>query len=141
MNESCLFCRIVAKEIPAQIVYENDQVLAFLDINPIIKGHVLLIPKFHCEQLLDLPAVYFEPLMAGAKRIAMAQTEALGADGVNWMQNSGAAAGQEIFHFHIHLIPRFVDDEHHWNWHTVSYGDELPIAEMATSIRKSIVHE
>jgi len=141
MNDACLFCRIIAKEIPAEVVYENDQVLAFLDINPIIKGHVLLIPKFHCEQLLDLPTGYFEPLMAGAKQIAMAQTKALGADGVNWMQNNGTAAGQEIFHFHIHLIPRFVDDEHRWNWNTVSYGDELPIEEMATSIRKSIVHE
>tara|TARA_A100001015_G_scaffold176929_1_gene196784 strand:+ start:12473 stop:12898 length:426 start_codon:yes stop_codon:yes gene_type:complete len=141
MNESCLFCRIVEKKIPAEIVFENEEVLAFLDIQPIVKGHVLLIPKMHCEQLLDLPSASYEPLMAGAKRIAMAQTRALGADGVNWMQNSGAAAGQEIFHFHIHLIPRFVDDDHHWNWHPVMYGDDLPIAEMATSIRKSIVDE
>ena len=138
MNESCLFCRIVEKKIPAEIVFENEEVLAFLDIQPIVKGHVLLIPKMHCEQLLDLPSASYEPLMAGAKRIATAQTRALGADGVNWMQNSGAAAGQEIFHFHIHLIPRMSEDGVGWNWKPTLYETPDECDQLANLLKENL---
>ena len=141
MSESCLFCEIAARRIAASVVYEDDAVMAFLDINPLALGHMLLITKMHYETLLEVPKQAFSALFSAAQNIAAVQMKTLGAEGINWLQSSGTAAGQEIFHFHIHLIPRFVDDDHHWNWHPVSYGDDLPIAEMATSIRKSIVDE
>ena len=115
MNESCLFCEIAARRIAASVVYEDDKVMAFLDINPLAPGHVLLITKAHCEKLFDLPQNTFSALFSAAQKIAVAQTKVLGAEGVNWLQNSGTAAGQEIFHFHIHLIPRMVDDGVGWN--------------------------
>ena len=93
------------------MVYEDDDVMAFLDINPLAPGHVLLITKAHCETLLDVPRNTFSALFSAAQKIAAAQIKVVGAEGVNWLQNSGTAAGQEILHFHIHLIPRMVDDD------------------------------
>ena len=121
MNESCLFCEIAARRIAASVVYEDDNVMAFLDVNPLALGHVLLITKAHCETLFDVPENIFYDLFSAAQKIAVAQTKVLGAEGVNWLQNSGKAAGQEIFHFHIHLIPRMVEDGVGWNWKPSSY--------------------
>ena len=95
--------------------------MAFLDINPLAPGHVLLITKAHCETLLDVPKNTFSALFSTAQKIAAAQIKVVGAEGVNWLQNSGTAAGQEIFHFHIHLIPRMVDDGLGWNWKPSPY--------------------
>ena len=121
MSESCLFCDIAARRIAASAVYEDDDVMAFLDINPLAPGHVLLITKAHCETLLDVPRNTFSALFSAAQKIAEAQIKVLGAEGVNWLQNSGKAAGQEILHFHIHLIPRMVDDGVGWNWKPSRY--------------------
>ena len=92
----CIFCKIVAKEIPATVIYEDDDVLAFMDIGPIIKGHVLVIPKTYFDLVMDTPDETVAKLHLVAKKIASAQMNALGADGVNTMQNNGAAAGQEV---------------------------------------------
>ena len=112
----CLFCKIAAKEIPANIVYEDANWLAFLDIKPINLGHTLLIPKEHHENLFDLP----ESLLAEAggliQKIGKAIKDGTGADGFNLGMNNGAAAGQLVPHAHFHLIPRFANDgREHWN--------------------------
>jgi len=125
----CIFCRIIAKEIPATIVYEDDEVLVFMDIGPIIEGHALVIPKNHYESVVETPDETVGRLHQVAKRIAHAQMNGLGADGVNIMQNNGAASGQEVPHMHVHVIPRYSNDGHHWNWKPRKYKnfDEMSI--------------
>ena len=131
----CIFCRIAAKEIPATVVYEDDDVLAFMDIGPIIKGHALVIPKQHHDPVTETPENILAKLHIVAKRVAQAQMNALGADGVNIMQNNGAAAGQEVPHIHVHVIPRFEGDGHHWNWNPKTYDDFDEMAELAKKLR------
>jgi histidine triad (HIT) family protein len=108
--KDCIFCKIVKGEIPCQKVYEDDKTLAFLDIMPIHKGHTLLIPKEHHENMLDMPDDTLADLAKAAKKVAKAVKEATKADGFNISQNNGEAAGQAVFHFHLHIIPRFTDD-------------------------------
>jgi len=108
--EDCIFCKIVNGEIPCQKVYENDKILAFLDISPIHKGHTLVIPKEHHENILDIPDETLAELAKTAKKVSKAVKKATNADGFNVTQNNGAAAGQAVFHFHLHIIPRFKDD-------------------------------
>ena len=108
--EDCIFCKIVKGEIPCQKVYENDKIFAFLDIMPIHKGHTLIIPKEHHADILDMPDDTLAELAKTAKKVSKAVKEATKADGFNVTQNNGAAAGQAVFHFHLHIIPRFTDD-------------------------------
>tara|TARA_B100001559_G_C16052258_1_gene417556 strand:- start:67 stop:486 length:420 start_codon:yes stop_codon:yes gene_type:complete len=110
MSDSCLFCDIAKGAIPASVVYEDDIIMGFLDINPLSVGHTLIITKDHYESLLDIPSNFGSKLFSVAQKVSRAQKEVLGVQGVNWLQNNGAAAGQEVFHFHIHLIPRIIDD-------------------------------
>lgn len=131
----CIFCKIVEKEIPATIVYEDEHTLAFMDIAPIVKGHVLVIPKTHYDPITETPDEVIARLHTVAKRVAQAQIDGVGADGVNIMQNNGAAAGQEVPHIHIHVIPRFNDDGHHWNWNAKKYGDFDEMNELAEKMR------
>jgi histidine triad (HIT) family protein len=107
---STVFDKIIAKEIPASIVYEDDRTIAFLDINPVNKGHTLVVPKTPFKNILDGDAEALGHLMQIAKIVAKAVVSATGADGVNLVMNNGEAAGQEVPHAHIHLIPRFKDD-------------------------------
>lgn len=109
MND--IFEKIITREIPASIVYEDDTVLAFLDIKPINKGHTLVIPKVHARNVFDIESETFGHMMKVAKNIAAAIKEACGADGVNISMNNEAAAGQDVFHAHVHVIPRFTGDE------------------------------
>lgn len=108
--DDCIFCRIIQGEIPSIKVYENDDVLAFLDINPIASGHSLLIPKGHYETLLDIPEEMAARLLPALARVARAVMTATGADGFNCLQNNFAASGQVVFHSHWHIIPRFEGD-------------------------------
>ncbi len=106
----CIFCRIISGELPAYKIYENDRVLAFLDINPVSSGHTLVIPKAHVE---DIESASFEDMQAIAlaiKEIGRLLKEKLGCPAYNVSQNNGAAAGQEVPHLHFHLIPRHEDD-------------------------------
>ena len=96
MSENCLFCRIVAGAIPSVKVYEDDDVLAFMDIGPIVKGHALVIPRAHYERLTDVPDRVLGRVFAAARRVAAAQVAGLKADGVNLHQSNGACAGQVI---------------------------------------------
>lgn len=127
MSESCIFCRLVRGEIPSARIYEDEHVLAFLDIGPIIKGHTLVIPKAHHDPLTALPADLLARVMQVVQRVAAAQLSGLGADGVNVHQSNGAAAGQVVPHVHFHVIPRFADDGHRWNWAARKYDspDEM----------------
>ena len=127
MSESCIFCRLVRGEIPSTRIYEDEHVLAFLDIGPIIKGHTLVIPKAHHDPLTALPADLLARVMQVVQRVAAAQLSGLGADGVNVHQSNGAAAGQVVPHVHFHVIPRFADDGHRWNWAARKYDspDEM----------------
>lgn len=134
---NCIFCKIVEKEIPATIVYEDEHTLAFMDIGPIVKGHVLVIPKTHYDPLTETPDEIVAQLHTVAKRVAQAQIDGLGADGVNIMQNNGAAAGQEVPHIHVHVIPRFTNDGHHWNWNAKKYDDFEEMAELAEKMLSS----
>lgn len=133
-----IFEKIVNRKIPATIVYEDDDTLAFLDIGPIIKGHTLVIPKTCYDPITETPDEVLAKLMSVAKRIAAAQIQSLGADGVNIMQNNGAAAGQEVPHIHIHVIPRFKNDGHHWNWNAKSYDDPVEMDRFAEKIREGL---
>ena len=131
----CIFCKIANKEIPATIIYEDEEVLVFMDIGPIIKGHALVIPKKHYDPVTQTPDELLAKLHLTAKRIAKAQMNALGAGGVNIMQNNGAAAGQEVSHIHVHVIPRFEGDGHHWNWNAKEYDNFDEMAELADKMR------
>lgn len=134
----CIFCKIVQKEIPATIVHEDDDVLVFMDIGPIIKGHALVIPKKHYDPVTETPDEVLAKLHQVAKRIAAAQMNALGADGVNIMQNNGKASGQEVAHIHVHVIPRFEADGHHWNWNAKKYDDFEEMNELAGKLRQQL---
>jgi len=132
----CIFCKIVSKEIPATAVYEDDDVLVFMDIGPIIKGHALVISKKHYDSVSETPDNILTKLHLSAKRVARAQMNGLGADGVNVMQNNGKSAGQEVEHIHVHVIPRFEGDGHHWNWNAKNYDNFDEMAELAEKMRK-----
>lgn len=134
----CIFCKIVAKEIPATVVFEDEDVLVFMDIGPIIKGHALVIPKKHYDPITETPDEMLAKMHITAKKIASAQMNAFGADGVNILQNNGKASGQEVEHIHVHVIPRFVNDGHHWNWNAKSYNDFDEMNELAGKLREQL---
>lgn len=106
----CLFCRIVSGEIPSRKVFENEHALAFIDIQPVNLGHVLVVPKRHAEHCLETPDDDMKEVIAASKRVAAALVKATGATGFNLAMNCGADAGQVVFHTHMHVIPRFADD-------------------------------
>jgi len=133
-----VFEKIAAREIPAAIIYEDDDVLAFMDISPIIKGHTLVIPKICYDPITATPDDVLAKLICTAKKIAAAQLQELGAAGVNIIQNNGAAAGQEVPHFHFHVIPRFKNDGHHWNWNAKRYDDPEEMERLAAKLRKGL---
>jgi histidine triad (HIT) family protein len=118
----CLFCKIAAKEVDSNIVYEDDKVIAFLDINPVNPGHVLVVPKDHAEQLLELPEDNIVPVMSVVKKVMKALMDQPDIEGVNIMQNNYAAAGQVVPHVHVHVIPRKTGDGHR-HWPGISYGE------------------
>jgi histidine triad (HIT) family protein len=134
----CIFCKIVNREIPATVVYEDADVLVFMDIGPIIKGHALVISKQHYDPITETPDEILVKLHLTAKRVAQAQLNGLGADGVNIMQNNGTAAGQEVPHIHVHVIPRYEDDGHHWNWNAKKYENFEEMAKLAEKLQKQL---
>lgn len=130
----CLFCKIIKGEISAGKVYEDETCFAFLDTNPINLGHVLLVPKKHYENIYELPDEILSEIAPVIKKIAIATKKAVSAEGINIGMNNDAPAGQIIFHSHIHIMPRFSDDNHKM-WHRSSYKDgESP--KIAEEIKK-----
>ena len=109
-KDDCLFCKIVAGEIPSYKVYEDGDFIAILDRFPRNLGHTLIIPKEHFDDLFDLPGALAERLLPLARELAGKVKEATGCEGLNLVQNNGEASGQEVKHFHLHIIPRFLND-------------------------------
>ena len=132
MND-CLFCKIIKGEIPSHKIYEDADTFAFLDIGPVSKGHTLIIPKNHAENLTAGSEEDALALMRTLKKLAPVITEALGATGYNLGMNHGADAGQDVFHTHIHLMPRYVGDKR--NFVKTSPSQE-ELAEVADLIRE-----
>jgi histidine triad (HIT) family protein len=109
--DDCLFCKIIKGEIPSSKVYEDDDVIAFLDISQATKGHTLVVPKKHYDNFLTTPKEIMHKVMDVAQRIGQAQIMMLGAKGVNILSNVNKEAGQSIMHFHVHVIPRYQSSE------------------------------
>ena len=110
MADDCIFCKIVAGELPAQQVDEDEHTVSFMDINPWTRGHALVIPRNHVENLYEIGEDDMRHTMAGAQRLARRMKERLGCDGINLLNSCEPAAWQTVFHFHIHVIPRYDDD-------------------------------
>ncbi len=121
MAEACVFCKIVAGEIPCVRVYEDADVLAFMDIGPVAKGHTLVIPKAHYDPITGIPVEALKLLIVVVQRVAKAQYAGLHADGINITQANGRTAGQVVPHLHFHVIPRFESDGLHSNWTARQY--------------------
>ncbi len=115
-DPDCLFCKIVAGVIPATIVAEDERTIAFMDINPATRGHALVIPRAHAGDVHEIETEDLEAVVATAKRIAALQLQRLGADGVNLLNSNGSAAWQTVFHFHMHVIPRYAGDPLRLPW-------------------------
>jgi len=133
-DPDCLFCKIVGGELPATVVAEDERTLAFMDINPATRGHALVIPREHAADLLEIGQEDLAAVAAAAKRLAACAKEALGADGVNLINSCGAAAWQTVFHFHVHVIPRYRDDPLKLPW-VPAPGDADEIAAAGAALR------
>jgi histidine triad (HIT) family protein len=120
-QDNCIFCKIIAGELPCTKVYEDERVLAFLDIGPLVKGHTLVIPKTHYNPLTAVPPELLAHMISVIQKLTGAMQKTLKADGINIHQANGAAAGQVVPHVHFHIVPRFETDNHHWNWSAKSY--------------------
>ena len=124
-KDDCIFCKIAAGEIPSRKIYEDSDMIAIMDLNPTSKGHSLIIPKEHCTNIYDIDEDIAAKVMKTAKKLATKMTVALNCDGFNLLQNNGETAGQTMFHFHMHLIPRYKDaDNNMLKFTSVSFSDE-----------------
>lgn len=133
--EGCLFCGIVEKKIPANIIFESSQVVAFLDIHPRAPGHAMVISRRHSENLLDLPDDAVGPLFLAVKAITRRIGEKLRPDGFTIGVNQGAASGQAVLHLHVHIIPRFTDDGGGSVHAVVDNPSETPLAEILEMLK------
>lgn len=134
-GQTCIFCEIVNKEIPASVVYEDENVLSFLDIMPANKGHALIIPKKHYEFLHDIPDEELGDIMKVVKKIAKALSLSIGNGAYNIVMNNGKESGQVVPHAHIHIVPRFSGDGLRLNWSPGKYKDK-EIDEVRENIKK-----
>jgi histidine triad (HIT) family protein len=136
-TEECIFCKIVAGEIPCYKIYEDKFVLSFLDIGPLSPGHTLVIPKLHCNLLDNCPPEILSSLAISVSKIARAVQLAVGSEGYNVLSNNGRAAGQLVDHLHFHIIPRNTADGVFAKWNASSYG-ENEATEIAKKICKNL---
>ena len=131
-SADCVFCKIVSVEIPASVLYENEQGLAFLDVNPLSEGHILFVPRDHYERLCEMPGDLLSRFVTALPRLGRALIEVTGAEGYNLLVNDGAVAGQVVPHVHFHLIPRRPVDGLGYRWNAGIYSsgraDELAAA-------------
>lgn len=115
-DTNCIFCKIAGGDIPSKTLYEDDKFRVILDLGPATKGHALILPKNHYANLYELPDETAGEVMKLAKKMAAQMTDRLGCEGFNLVQNNGELAGQTVFHFHMHLIPRYRDDGQKIGW-------------------------
>ena len=123
-DENCIFCKIAAGELPSATLYEDEDFRVILDLGPASKGHALILPKEHYRNLFDLDEEIAAKAMILAKKMICVMKEVLGCDGYNVVQNNEEVAGQTVFHFHMHLIPRYKDDNVGLEWNVGSLSDE-----------------
>ena len=124
-NENCIFCKIAAGEIPSATIYEDEDFRVILDIEPASKGHALILPKEHYANLYELDDELAAKVLVLAKKMVTKLTDIVGCDGYNVVQNNGKAAGQTVFHFHMHLIPRYENDDVKIGWKPGKLTDEV----------------
>lgn len=137
MND-CIFCKIVSGEIPCIKVYEDEKILAFLDIKPVNIGHTLIIPKEHYKNIYETPEEILKGMISVSKRISIALKSALNADGINITMNNEPSAGQIIFHSHIHIIPR-IENDGFKAWHGKRNYQDGEKEETAEKIKKLLL--
>ncbi len=133
-DENCIFCKIANGEIPSKTLYEDGKFRVILDLGPATKGHALILPKDHYKNLYELPEDYAADAIKLAKKMMTQMTEKLGCEGFNLVQNNGELAGQTVFHFHMHMIPRYQNDGQ-----TIGWKPGEPTQEELEEIRKQIV--
>ena len=138
MNTDCVFCKIIAGALPCVKVYEDDDVLAFMDIGPVAKGHTLVVPRQHVDPITHTPPATLQKLIVVVQKIARAQIKAFRADGINVAQANGRPAGQMVPHIHFHVIPRFAADEHHRNWVPMKYDTPEEMAAYGLKIAEAL---
>jgi histidine triad (HIT) family protein len=134
-EQDCIFCKIVAGELPATIVDQDEHTVAFMDINPATRGHALVVPRRHTPDLLSIDPHDLAAVSAAAQRLAARAKKCLKADGINVINSCGAAAWQTVFHFHLHIIPRYEGDPMRLPWLPVP-GDPAEIAAAAAAIKQ-----
>jgi histidine triad (HIT) family protein len=134
-DPDCIFCKIVARELPATVVDEDELTVSFMDINPATRGHALVVPRRHARDLLDIDPDDLCATAAAAQRLAGRMSERLGAAGVNLLNSCGAVAWQTVFHFHLHVIPRYADDPLRLPW-TPAPGNTDEIAAAAQELAR-----
>jgi histidine triad (HIT) family protein len=135
-DPDCIFCKIVAGELPATIVDEDERTIAFMDINPATRGHALVIPRAHAADLLTVESEDLLAVALAARRLAERAKQRLRADGVNLVNSCGAVAWQSVFHFHMHVIPRYEDDPLRLPW-VPAPGDPQEIAAAAQELSRA----
>ena len=124
MKDDCIFCKLANGVFPTNSIYEDEDFNVILDVGPATKGHALILPKEHYANLYELPEEKAAKVMILAKKLATKMTDRLGADGFNLVQNNGTCAGQTVFHFHFHLIPRYENDGQNMRWKPTSPSAE-----------------
>jgi histidine triad (HIT) family protein len=132
-DPDCIFCRILAGDLPATIVDEDERTISFMDIAPATRGHALVIPRTHAADLLSIGPADLSAVVAAARRLAAHAKERLGADGVNLINSCGQAAWQTVFHFHMHVVPRYNDDPLRLPW-VPAPGDPTEISAAAQEL-------
>jgi histidine triad (HIT) family protein len=132
--EDCLFCGIIAGDVPGQIVDSDEKTVAFMDINPATKGHALVVPRTHSADLMEISEDDLAATTLAAQRLAKRMRDVLGTDGINLINACGAAAWQTVFHFHMHVVPRYSDDPLKLPW-IPQPGDSDEIAATAEELR------
>jgi len=137
LKPNCIFCSIIARTTPAEILFENEDALCILDINPIHYGHSLVIPKLHCKDFLDLPPSSFDGVLSAVHTVARATVKSLSLEGFNIFSNNGKIAGQSVFHFHFHITPRYENDNIKFVLELKRYENGA-MAEYAEKIRAAI---
>ena len=129
-DKDCIFCKIIAGDIPSRTVYEDDDFKAILDVAPASRGHVIILPKNHAKDITELSDEDAKGIFCVAKKIAAMQMDVLSCDGVNVLQNNGVAAGQTVFHLHVHVIPRYDNDTVNVTWKPQDGADNAEIEEL-----------
>jgi histidine triad (HIT) family protein len=135
MND-CIFCKIIKGEIPSFKILENNKVFCFLDINPLSRGHILVVPKEHYQDIFDIPEKELQEIISIAKELAHKVKKGLGAQGVNLINASGETAEQSVFHFHLHIVPRYKNDGLEMNKWWQSKAQKMDFGELKNLAEK-----